>query len=71
MLSADDLVCGATYRGKRPRRYGDGYNDRTIIFGPAWGRVQYDGPAVRNGRHYPSVTVEQFLNWAGSRVEQC
>ena len=67
------LVVGKTYRAKKPlRRYslllGHHYNDRTIIW-MGGGRVQYDGPAVAVGRHYPSVTEAEFLAWAGEVME--
>lgn len=68
------LLVGHTYRAKRPRRaFGGGYNDRTIMWmggtmkGPS---VQYDGPSVADGQHYPTVTREAFLAWAASDVTE-
>lgn len=64
------LRVGATYRGKKPRKYLDGsFNDRTILW-VGQGRVQYDGPAVKDGSKYPSVTHAQFWAWADHEVLQ-
>jgi len=69
-LTETDLVVGATFRAKNPRRVlGTGENnDRTIIWR---GRetLQYDGPAVRNGSRYPTVRFDAFLKWADRRVD--
>ena len=70
-LTAEDLRVGKTYRAKKPRKagvFGDEYNDRTIIWRDEH-RIQYDGPAVPAGRHYPKVAVEAFLAWADREVE--
>lgn len=70
-----ELVVGGVYRAKRPRKMwvdidGPVYNDRTILWmSDDGGRLQYDGPAVGVGRHYPKVSREQFLKWAGRRIE--
>lgn len=65
------LTVGRTYRAKTPRVAGtlfnQLYNDRTI----KWiGRdsVQYDGPSVKFGRKYPTVTRDQFTKWASHDV---
>ncbi len=64
------LIVGHTYRAKRPKAMGwdsqgTFYNDRTILYIDRLGvNVQYDGPAVANGRHYPRVSVETFRKWA-------
>lgn len=71
-LTAEDLQVGKTYRAKKPRKagvFGNLYNDRTIIWRDAH-QVQYDGPAVRDGRHYPKIAVEAFLAWAAREVEE-
>lgn len=70
-LGEADLIRGGLYRGKRPRRLFNGeYDDRVIIWGPtAFGEIQYDSYAVRDGRHYPRTTVEKFLRWASHRIE--
>lgn len=64
---AIELKKGRTYRGKRPRMVGSMVeplvNDRTIIY-LGIDVVQYDGPAVKRGQHYPRVTREAFLAWA-------
>lgn len=68
-----ELRVGATYRAKRPRRYftlrGDYHNDRTILWVDER-NVQYDGPAVADGRRYPVVTREEFLKWASHEVTE-
>lgn len=56
------LEVGKSY----PARKGSRSPERTIIWINEVGdRVQYDGPAVQNGRHYPSVSTEDFARWAG------
>lgn len=71
-LKVTDIERGKTYRGKHPKRVGfDGcFNDRTVIWlSPLRTRVQYDGPAVADGRRYPMVTMHKFLQWASHEVE--
>jgi hypothetical protein len=65
------LVVGHVYRAKKPRPAGGilfpVYNDRVIIWiGET--TVQYDGPAVPEGRHFPRVKKEAFLKWAAKDV---
>ncbi len=68
-ITSEDLKKGSTYRAKRPRRIcGRQYNDRTIVH-LSTTRVQYDGPAVHMGQHYPMVSVEKFLKWAGHEIK--
>lgn len=69
-LKASDIKVGRTYRAKRPQPVGLGeYNDRYVMWiSPAGQQVQYDGPAVRDGSHYPTVSMEKFLAWVGSEV---
>jgi hypothetical protein len=72
-LIATDLKDGATYRAKKPIKkwtfqHGEHFNDRIIIWRNDT-HVQYDGPAVRTGSKYPKITVEEFLQWAGTEVE--
>lgn len=63
------LEVGKRYRAKRPRRHGDGFNDREILWIARDGdRVQYDGPAVALGRHFPTVSRDKFLAWASHEV---
>ena len=65
------LKVGTTYRGKRPHRlFLAGFNDRTILYISPMGVVQYDGPAIRTGRHYPTTTREKFLRWAKCEVDE-
>lgn len=75
-LKAEDLRVGATYRAKRPSRYfrtstfSDTFNDRTILYiSRDRGTVQYDSITVRDGRHYPTVTMEVFLKWVSHEVK--
>jgi len=66
-LKAEDLKIGRWYRAKKPApargQLGPVVNDREIIW-MGNGLVQYDGPAVRDGQHFPRVFVENFLKWA-------
>lgn len=61
------LTVGRTYRAKKPSRSVCGFrklvNDRTIRW-IGQDEVQYDGPAVANGRHYPRISKSKFLEWA-------
>lgn len=68
-LTADDIQEGKTYRGKNPRRFLGGVNDRLVLHITAMRtKVQYDSSAVKDGSHYPFVTMEQFLKWASHEV---
>ena len=58
-----ELSVGRTYRAKKPGRIGSLINDRTIKW-IGTEEVQYDGPAVAFGRHFPKVTIADFLKWA-------
>lgn len=62
-----ELKRGRTYRAKKPRPVSSGcavlVNDRTVMFVGAT-EIQYDGPAVKPGRHYPKVSKAAFLAWA-------
>lgn len=62
-----ELIVGRTYRGKNVAQSDGLVNDRTIKYIGA-DFVQYDGPAVKNGRHYPKVSHEAFLKWASHDV---
>lgn len=63
-----ELRVGRTYRAKKPARAGWGkVNDRQIIWIGAY-ELQYDGPAVANGSHYPRVSIEKFREWADRDV---
>lgn len=64
------LVVGHVYEAKRPTVVGlfDRFiNDRQILW-VGLTEVQYDGPTVGFGRHYPKVSHEAFRNWAARDV---
>ena len=65
------LQVGRTYRAKKPGKAGDAWkpliNDRTIKWIGSC-EVQYDGPSVARGRHYPKVPIAKFLAWASHDV---
>lgn len=69
--AALELIQGHCYRAKKPRATGGlfspVYNDRQIVH-VGIETIQYDSPTVKNGSHYPKVTKEKFLAWAGSDV---
>lgn len=71
-LTAKDVQPGKTFRGKNPRpagRRGE-LNDRTILWvSPYRKTVQYDSSAVPDGRAYPTVNIETFLQWASHEVD--
>lgn len=75
MLSENDIQVGKTYRAKKPTRYfyfsvGEVFNDRTVLWiSPDRTKVQYDGPAVKMGRHYPTVPMDKFVKWAGQQIQ--
>lgn len=64
------LQAGRCYRAKKPRPAGQftAYaNDRQILrIGST--TVQYDGPSVRNGSHYPTISKDEFLAWAACDI---
>lgn len=66
-MSKIELVRGRSYRAKKPANSGGLVNDRQIIYIDER-IVQYDGPAVGFGRHYPKVDRAKFEAWAGSDV---
>jgi hypothetical protein len=71
-LRPQDIQVGRCYEAKRPRRVGlfsSVWNDRAVLWVSPFGtQVQYDSPTVSLGRHYPRVSMEQFLKWAGRDV---
>ena len=69
MIEAKDLVVGHIYRARNPRRNGHYFNDRQVLYKSDFS-VQYDGPAVPDGVHYPLIPLEKFLEWAGSDVTE-
>lgn len=64
-----DIQVGRVYRAKKPANCGGFFNDRQVIFASAF-EVQYDGPAVANGRRYPKVDRAKFEQWAGEDVTE-
>ena len=66
-MKLEDIKVGRTFRAKKPANCKGFFNDRTVVHVGRFD-VQYDGPAVRNGSHYPKVTKEKFLQWAALDV---
>ncbi len=73
-LTREDLKVGHCYSAKRKNTTGfmRYINDRQILY---IGRdiidgeyVQYDSPTVKNGSHYPKISVEKFLKWVKEDV---
>lgn len=74
-LTAKDIQVGRCYEARRHRRYArlfaDVWNDRQVLWiNPLRTQVQYDSPTVADGRHYPRVSMEAFLKWAGRDVTE-
>ncbi|WP_315090329.1 hypothetical protein [Aggregatibacter segnis] len=73
-LTVEDLKVGHVYSAKRQTTTGffRYINDRQILFIGYelidGGYVQYDSPSVKNGSHYPKVSIEKFLKWAKEDV---
>lgn len=63
-LTIEDLKVNHTYR----RRKGRAPDRKLFYIGHL--RVQYDSNAVRDGAHYPFMTIGKFLDWAGSDVTE-
>ena len=65
-----EIVKGRVYRAKKPAQAGwNLVNDRQVIYiNTLDGMLQYDGPAVANGRKYPRVSIEAFIKWAARDV---
>ncbi|SEL25315.1 hypothetical protein SAMN04487787_108127 [Kosakonia sacchari] len=69
-MSELEIKVGRTYRAKKPRSAGffqPCVNDRTVLR-IGLSTLQYDGPAVAPGRHYPSISIEKFREWADRDV---
>ena len=66
-----ELISGHVYAGKVKRRvilgFTDYIADRQLIHVGS-GTVQYDGPTVKQGSRYPTISKEKFLKWAASDV---
>jgi hypothetical protein len=69
MLTKEDLIKNHIYSAKRKQYLGfhDMINDRMIIW-MSETKIQYDSPTIRDGRHYPTIPIEQFLKWAKEDV---
>jgi hypothetical protein len=72
LLTAEDIIPGKTYRGKRPRRgrdyrtFEEVVDDRYVMWvSPDKTKVQYDNCVVTN---YKMTTMEAFLKWAKHEV---
>lgn len=71
-LTIRDIQPGKTFRGKKPRPAGPRgeLNDRTILWVSGFRTtVQYDSSAVPDGREYPKISMEAFLNWASHEID--
>jgi hypothetical protein len=74
-MTADDVKVGRYYEARRPRvihtYWGRFKNDRQIRWISSDREyVQYDGPAVPVGGHYPKVLMVVFLKWAGIDITE-
>lgn len=68
-----DIVVGHVYEAKHPKAHGNLFapllGDRQVKWISALRtQVQYDSPSVKDGRHYPTVSMEAFLKWAARDV---
>lgn len=71
-MEAKDLIVGHVYESKHPKPVGifnPLYDDRQILFIGAE-IVQYDSPTVKENRHYPRRSIDQFLRWARRDVTE-
>lgn len=69
-MTADEIKAGHCYEAKKPAfANGSYFNDRQVKWiSQDRSVVQYDGPAVANGRHFPTTSMEKFLKWVGRDV---
>jgi len=63
------FAIGQVWRAKKPANSGGLVNDRVILHINYLGAIQYDGPSVARGRHYPIVDETTFEKWAGRQVK--
>lgn len=68
-LTANDIQRGKTYRAKKFVGTPTCNNDRKVVY-VSTTTVQYDSDTVKNGRHYPTVSMEKFLKWVSREVSQ-
>lgn len=63
-LKAEDIQVGKVYIPKK-RRYALAFEDRLVVWiNKDRTMIQYDSDTIRNGRHYPIISMERFLKWA-------
>ena len=64
------IEAGKYYRAKKPLKCLDGgFNDRVVLWVSTDGnRIQYNSYSVADGRHYPTVPLEKFQQWAGKEI---
>lgn len=71
-FTAVDIMPRRVYEAKRPAAasgFPPLYNDRQVQWVSSDRTlVQYDSPTIRDGRRYPTTTMEKFLKWAGQDV---
>jgi len=67
-LTQIDLIQGHIYSAKKEKVLWTGeFCDRMII--RLWDTtLQYDSPAIKDGRRFPIVEIEKFLLWAKEDV---
>lgn len=59
------IQTGRVYRATTPRETNGMVNDRVVLrILKNKTVIQYDGPAVANGRRRPTVQVAVFMKWA-------
>lgn len=74
-MDASEIKVGRVYAAAKPAAVGVTFfdsgllNDRQV----KWMNsdrtlLQYDGPAVKNGRRYPTIRVEKFAAWAAKDI---
>lgn len=68
-LTRQDLIVGHVYEAKKKQtNFCRKINDRQILWiGKEFYKdeyqevIQYDSPTVKNGRHYPKISITEFL----------
>jgi len=73
-MEASDVKVGRVYRAKKPKAVGilmRYYDDRLITWVSTMkDQIQYDGPTVRMGSKYPTISMKSFLRWANADVTE-
>ena len=69
-LKVEHILPGRCYEAKKPEKHHSGFwNDRQVRWvNSDRTKVQYDGPTVANGRHFPTIEMDKFLKWVGRDV---